>query len=276
MMSDNAVPIAILEDLHVSYTTYLDQPRRLRSRATNAEAPRRKEIVHAVQGVSLTLYEGEYFGLIGSNGSGKSTLLSAMTGLLPVDSGRIRVRSRPRLLGVGVAAMRGGVSGRLNLVIGGLAVGLSYKEINERLDDLIEFVGIGDAIDRPLKSYSSGMRARLNFTVATLTQPDILLVDEALAVGDAAFIARSKRRIDEILAEAGSVIMVSHNVENLIDQCDRIAWMKDGVIHAIGDPALVGEAYLSDAEEREPELDVDSVRTLANLSRPELEQQEEI
>ncbi len=274
-MTDIGEPIAIIEDLHVSYTTYLDQPRRLRSLATKAEAPRRKKVVRAVKGVNLVLRKGEYFGLIGSNGSGKSTLLAAMTGLLPVDAGRIRVKSRPRLLGVGVAAMRGGVSGRLNLIIGGLAVGLTYKEINEKLDDLIEFVGIGDAIDRPLKSYSSGMRARLNFTVATLTQPDILLVDEALAVGDAAFIARSKKRIDEILADAGTVIMVSHNVDNLIDSCDRIAWLKAGEIRALGDPTTVGEAYLADAENREPEFDVSSVLTPEHFEALKQEQQEE-
>ena len=258
-MSPTAPPIAIIEDLHVSYTTYLDQPRNLRSLATKSEGPRRKKVVHAVKGVSLTLYEGEYFGLIGSNGSGKSTLLSAMTGLLPIDAGRMRVRSRPRLLGVGAAAMRGGVSGRLNLIIGGLAVGLSYKEITSRLDELIEFVGIGEAIDRPIKSYSSGMRARLSFTVATLTTPDILLVDEALAVGDAAFITRSKQRISEILDEAGTVIMVTHNVKEIADQCDRVAWLEKGVMRALGDPELVAEAYLADAQKREPVLDVSSV-----------------
>jgi teichoic acid transport system ATP-binding protein len=190
-----------------------------------------------------------------------------MTGLLPIDSGRIRVRSRPRLLGVGTAALRGGVSGRLNLIIGGLAVGLPLKDIQSRLDELIEFVGIGDAIDRPIKSYSSGMRARLNFTVATLTQPDILLVDEALAVGDAAFIKRSQERIDEILAHAGTVIMVSHNVDSVVDECDRLAWLKDGVLQEVGNPARVAEAYLADAEQRERNPDAEAAHMERLVSR---------
>lgn len=242
--------VAVVDDVHISYRTYLDPKRGLRQLATRQEGRRRHHTVHAVRGASFEIREGEYFGLIGANGSGKSTLLTAMTGLIPLDNGNIKVRSRPRLLGVGVAALRGGVSGRLNLIIGGLAVGLKLKEINERLDELIEFVGIGDAIDRPIQSYSSGQRARLNFTVATLTAPDILLVDEALAVGDANFIKRSEQRIQEILGSAGAVVMVSHAVEDLAEKCDRIAWLNEGEMMALGDPGEVVEAYLSHAHTR--------------------------
>jgi teichoic acid transport system ATP-binding protein len=239
--------VAVVEDVHVSYRTYLDPKRGLRGLATGQETRRRHHTVHAVRGASFELHEGEYFGLIGANGSGKSTLLTAMTGLIPLDQGLIRVRSRPRLLGVGVAALRGGVSGRLNLIIGGLAVGLKLKDINARLDELIEFVGIGDAIDRPIQSYSQGQRARLNFTVATLTSPDILLVDEALAVGDAKFKLRSEQRIQEILGTAGAVVMVSHNVGDLAERCTRVGWLKDGEMVALGDPHEVVDAYLEHA-----------------------------
>ncbi len=239
--------MAIIEDLHVSYRTYHDPKRGIRQLATRSKSPRRHTTVHAVRGVDLTLHEGEYFGLVGKNGSGKSTLLSAMTGLLPIDSGSVRVRSRPRLLGIGGAAMRPGVSGRQNLLIGGLAVGIPKRQMDEQLDELVAFVGIGDAIDRPISSYSSGMRARLQFTVATLTAPDILLVDEALAVGDASFKERAQDRIGQILGSAGTVVMVSHNVEDLAHRCDRVGWLVEGMIKEIGDPETVVEAYLADS-----------------------------
>lgn len=242
-------PIAVVEDVHVSYRTYEDPRRSIRQLATRARRRRRQRVVHAVRGVSFTLHEGEAFGIVGANGSGKSTLLQAMTGLLPVDSGRLLVRSRPRLLGVG-AALRPGLSGRRNLVIGGLAQGLSFREVNERLDELVDFVDIGEAIDRPMRTYSAGQRARLNFTVAALASPDILLVDEALVVGDAAFKERAQERIEEILAGAGCVVMVTHAVDEIARNCHRVAWMKDGEFAGLGDPEATVDAYLADAHAR--------------------------
>ena len=160
--------------------------------------------MHAVRGVSFVLREGDTLGLIGSNGSGKSTLLSALTGLLPLEQGRIHVRSRPTLLGVG-AVLRPALSGRRNIVLGLLAVGLNAREAHERVDDVIDFSGIRESIDLPMKTYSSGMRARLTFAIATAVTPDILLIDEALAVGDEQFRKRSRERIDDVLAGAGAL-----------------------------------------------------------------------
>jgi len=249
---DSDVPgraVAILDDVHVTYRTFDDPRRSVRHMATRIRGRREQTVVQAVRGVTMTLHEGEFFGLIGANGSGKSTLLQAMTGLQPIEAGTIRVKSRPRLLGVG-AALRPGVSGRRNIMIGGLALGIPMETIQEQLDELVEFVDIGEAIDRPMRTYSSGMRARLNFTVATLSPPDILLVDEALVVGDAAFKERSEERIDGILQQSGTVVLVNHNVADIAARCDRVGWLHEGVMKEIGEPERVVEAYMAHATRR--------------------------
>lgn len=240
-MSEPA-PTVVVEDLHVVYRTTHDPRRQLRQLATRAAGRRRFEEVHAVRGVDLVLYRGETVGIVGANGSGKSTLLSAMTGLLPVESGRIRVSSRPRLLGVG-AALRPGVSGRRNILIGGLALGLPRRTVEDLLESVIDFVDIGEAIDRPMRTYSSGQKARLNFAIATMSVPDVLLIDEALVVGDLAFRARSQERIDEITGAAGTVVLVSHNLLDIRASCDRVVWFESGRIRDIGDPDEVVTAY---------------------------------
>ncbi|MEM7139514.1 MAG: ATP-binding cassette domain-containing protein [Actinomycetota bacterium] len=231
-----------IQDCHITYRSYLDPMKSLRNLAVGNR--RRYTEVHAVRGIDLQLHRGEYFGIVGLNGSGKSTLLQAMTGLLPIEQGSIRVKSRPRLLGVG-AALRSGVSGRRNMVLGGLALGIPRAEIEAQLDDLVAFVDIGDAIDRPMRTYSAGQRARLLFSIATMTPPEILLVDEALVVGDAAFKERSSEKIEQILGAAGTVVMVTHNVADIANRCDRAMWLHDGVMEEIGPADMVVDAYLA-------------------------------
>lgn len=238
-------PIMIVDDVSICYETY-DDPRRS-VRQLMLSGRRKPTIIRAVQNVDLTLYEGEVFGMIGANGSGKSTLLTAMTGLVPLDTGTIRVKSRPRLLGVN-AALRPGVSGRRNLVLGGMALGIPRAEIEDRLEELVDFVDIGEAIDRPMRTYSSGMKSRIGFAVATISAPDILLVDEALVVGDAAFKSRSQERIEGILEQTGTVVMVTHSLDELAASCDRVGWLRQGILKEVGDPDMVIDAYLSDAK----------------------------
>ena len=189
------------------------------------------------------MHESETLGLIGPNGSGKSTLLSAMTGLLPLQSGTIRGRSRPSLLGVS-SALRSALSGRRNILIGGLALGFTRAEVESRMDEIIDFAGLQHAIDRPMRTYSSGMRARLNFAIATARIPEILLIDEALAVGDEDFRTRSAKRINEVRSAAGSVVLVSHNMVEIERSCDRVAWLEAGTLRAVGEPSEVVAAYL--------------------------------
>ena len=228
--------------LHVTYTVYEDAAIGLKGRIAGRTFRRKSRLIHAVRGVDFHVLEGESVGLIGPNGSGKSTLLAAISGLLPIDDGEVLVASRPTLLGVG-AALRPNLSGRLNLVIGGLALGLSRVQIDEQIDEMIAFSGLSDSIDLPLNTYSSGMKARLAFTVATANSPEILVIDEALAVGDAAFQKKSGERIAEIRSNAGAVIIVSHNLSEIRSGCDRVYWIEAGQVRAVGAADQVVDAY---------------------------------
>ena len=232
-----------VEDVHVSYRVYDDPETGLKQIVAGGRR-RRFRTIRALQGVSFDLRRGETLGVIGPNGSGKSTLLAAMTGLLPLESGWIRGSSRPALLGVS-AALRPSLSGRRNIMIGGLALGMTREEVRERLDEIADFAGLGDFLDLPMRTYSSGMRARLLFAIATVRIPEVLLIDEALAVGDQQFRIRSRRRIDEIRAAAGSVVLVTHDLAEVTDGCDRAIWLDAGVVRGQGDPAEVVAAYES-------------------------------
>jgi|TARA_Y100001947_G_C10279827_1_gene278070 teichoic acid transport system ATP-binding protein len=198
--------------------------------------------VDAVRGVTLDVAVGECIGMVGPNGSGKTTLLQAMTGVLPLTSGVLRVRSLPTFLGV-KAALRPRMTGRANIRIGLLAQGLRRHEVEARLDDVVEFTDLGPSIDLPMETYSSGMRARLHFAIATALTPEILLVDEALAVGDRAFREKSARRLEEHRSAAGTVLLVSHNLSEIRRSCDRVVWLEQGRIVLDGPTDEVLGAY---------------------------------
>lgn len=220
----------VAEDVHISYRSYLDPQVDLRDRLKRGRTGRRRHVtVDAVRGASFELRAGESIGLIGHNGAGKSSLLLGLAGLLPLKSGSVLARSRPTLLGV-ASVLNMALSGRRNIEIGCLAAGISQDEIGRRMGELIEFAGLEDAIDLPLKAYSSGMRARLSFTVATVNEPEVLLVDEALAVGDAEFRAKATGRLEEIRRAAGSVVVVSHNMAEIERMCDRALWLDNGQV----------------------------------------------
>jgi teichoic acid transport system ATP-binding protein len=199
--------------------------------------------VHAVKKVSFTAYKGDAIGVIGRNGSGKSTLLRAVAGLLPPAEGVIYTGGRPSLLGVN-AAMMNDLTGDRNVVLGCLAMGMSPAEIHRRYDEIVEFSGIGDFIDLPMSTYSSGMAARLKFAIASAKTHDILLVDEALATGDAEFRVRSERKIRELRDQAGTVFLVSHSLDVVRDTCNRALWLDDGVLRLDGPVDEVVDAYI--------------------------------
>lgn len=241
-------------DVHVVYRTYADGRRSLRRLARQGLAGTASKYrdVHAVKGVDLTLYRGETLGLIGSNGSGKSSLLTGLAGLIELDQGHVEAVSRPSLLGVG-AALNRRLSGRRNIEIGCLALGLSKAEVAERMPEIIEFTGLEESIDLPMNTYSSGMRARLVFTIATELEPEILFVDEALAVGDRQFKRRAQDRLADMASDAASIVIVSHNLREIERQCGRVVWLDQGVLKMDGDPDEVIEAYsdsFPDDEER--------------------------
>lgn len=240
-------PMVVTGDLHVVYRAYEERRPGLRQLVSAGMRSRAYREIHAVRGVSLTAWPGEVIGVIGPNGSGKSTLMASIAGLLPATAGAVYARSQPTLLGVG-AVLKPGLSGRRNIMLGCLALGLTRREAAEHLDDIVEFSGLGDFIDLPMRTYSSGMRARLQFSIATAVTPDILLIDEALAVGDREFKQRSNERLEELRAEAGTVFLVSHSLSEVRKLATRVLWLESGEVLREGSPKEVVDAYERDSE----------------------------
>ncbi len=246
----------VVDDVHLTYRV-IGKGRKggaaaaFRRTLLREQAPGQRS-VHAVRGVSFTAYRGEAIGLIGPNGSGKSTLLRAVAGLMAPSQGVVWTRGQASLLGV-AAAMMGAMSGDQNILLGCLAIGMTPNEIIEEYESICEFAGIGDFVHLPMNTYSSGMGARLRFAIAAARVPDILLIDEALATGDAEFRRRSERRIRELRDEAGTVFLVSHGLGIIRDSCTRAIWLEDGKIIMDGDADAVVDAYQSrhDPESRQ-------------------------
>lgn len=241
-MSEVAVRV---DDVNVHYRVRGRGPKHLRTSVAGNESQGRDRVVRAVRGVSFEAQTGETVGIIGRNGSGKSTLLRAIAGLIPTASGEVLAIGQPVLLGVG-AALKGDVSGRQNVVLGAAALGLRRSDILARMDDIVEFAGLEEFIDMPFRTYSSGMKARLQFAVATSVQPKILMVDEALAVGDEEFKARSQERIQELTQNASTVFLVSHSLSTIKRRCDRALWLERGEKIKFGSADDVVTAYRED------------------------------
>ena len=191
-----------------------------------------KVTVDALKGISFVARAGQSIGILGRNGSGKSTLLRIIAGLETPRSGLVSARSNPVLLGVN-AALVPDLSGERNVRLGCLAMGLSRAETEAVLPDIVELAGIGKSIYRPMKTYSSGMASRLRFAIAAASNPDILLIDEALSTGDAAFKERSENKMTQLRQNAGTVFIVNHAAQVIEEMCTRALWLMDGVL--IGD-----------------------------------------
>lgn len=242
VVRDLGEPTMVLDDVEVIYRVYADRRPQMKDLFRKGLRNRDFREIHAVRGVSFDSRQGEAIGLVGRNGSGKSTLLQAMAGLLPVNGGEIYARSQPTLLGVG-AALNAKMSGRRNIELGLLALGIPSDAVRERIPAIVEFSGLHDFIDLPLTAYSSGMKARLHFSIATAVQPEILLIDEALAVGDRGFKRKSERRIEELLQDAGTVFLVSHSEGAIRDICNRAIWIDQGTVQMDGEVDEVLAAY---------------------------------
>lgn len=234
----------VVQDLHVDYEVGGRSRPRVRDVFTGRqpEGQRGGRVIRAVRGIDLVARRGESIGFVGRNGSGKSTTLQAVAGLLPIASGDVLAASQPVLLGVG-AALESNLTGRRNIELGLLALGLTQQAAEERVDGIVDFAELDEFIDLPLKTYSSGMRARLHFSIATAIKPEILLIDEALAVGDESFRKKSNARIAELLEQAGTVFVVTHSLETLTDMCSRVVWIDKGQVVEDGDPEKVIDAY---------------------------------
>jgi teichoic acid transport system ATP-binding protein len=225
-------PMVVVDDLHIVYRVYgaggdkgtaATALLRIMGRKT------RKSIreVHAIRGISFVAYRGDAVGVIGRNGSGKSTLLRAIAGLLPPEQGNVYSTGEASLLGVN-AALLDDLTGERNVILGCLAMGMTKQEAKDKFPQVVAFSGVGDFIDLPMKTYSSGMGSRLRFAIAASKTHDVLLVDEALATGDAEFRVKSHARIEELRAGASTVFLVAHNLEEVEQTCNRVIWMERG------------------------------------------------
>lgn len=193
----------------------------------------------AVDHVSVNILHGECFGILGRNGAGKSTLLALIAGVLRPTSGTISVHGRisPLLeLGVGFTPE---LTGRENIVINGVLLGLRRREITAIIEEIIAFADIADFIDQPLKTFSSGMQSRLGFAIAVHIKPNILLVDEVLSVGDTEFQQKCLRRIDQLRQSGATIVFVSHNLQTVENICDRAIWLEKGRVVSVGAPKKV-------------------------------------
>ena len=235
----SAPPTVIMDHVQISFEVAVDG-----GKASDPGGKRpRTTTVHAVRSVSAVVHRGEAIGIIGRNGSGKSTLLRAVAGLVPVQSGQVWSSAPPTLLGVD-AALLPKLSGERNIVLGLLALGVPRREIKEMTADIVEFSGLGEAIHRPMRTYSAGMGSRLRFAIATAKVPEILLIDEALNTGDAEFQRKSGTRLNAMRDQAGTVFLVSHSLATIKDTCSRVLWLDDGVLRMDAEAQTVIDAYL--------------------------------
>jgi teichoic acid transport system ATP-binding protein len=246
VLSNGEVAVAVkVNDLSVTYrTTFERKPTLKQALVRFGRGQRAVREVEAIKNVSFEVRNGTAMGIIGSNGAGKSTLMRAMAGILPPTSGSIEVWGRAStLLALGVGFNQN-LSGRENIILGGLAAGLSRREVEERAADVAEWTELGDFIDMPMRTYSSGMSARVGFSVAVHMKPDILMIDEALSTGDAHFREKANAKMGELRDSARAMFLVSHGLGSIKEMCNEAIWLDRGKLMMRGEPGAVVNAYM--------------------------------
>ena len=200
----------------------------------------------AVKGISFYVREGEILGIIGKNGSGKSTTLNALAGIFSPDSGSIDLNGHSiSLLSIGVGFIRE-MTGRENITLSGMLLGFTEEQVKAKEQEIIDFAEIGEFIDMPVRTYSSGMYSKLAFSITAILETDIMLIDEVLSVGDQKFKKKSYEKMKSLISNKDrTVVIVSHSIENLKQLCDTVMWMHEGQIKRIGDPNEVLDEYVA-------------------------------
>jgi len=231
-------------NLSLTYRTTFTQNQTLRSALRDLRHRERNvHTVEALKDVSFEIPHGTVLGVIGRNGAGKSSLLRTLTGIMPPTAGRIEVHGRiSTLLALGVA-FNTELSGNENILLAGLASGMTRDQVAEKRKEITDFAEIGEFIDLPTKTYSSGMSQRLAFSVAVHMNPDILLIDEALSAGDAKFKAKAQEKMQELMKSARTLVLVSHGLNSILDLCNDAIWLDQGQIKMHSDPKSVVDAY---------------------------------
>lgn len=243
-LSESKEPIISVRNLSFTYRTHTSRKPNLLEAARNAgRAKRSTKVVKALSDISFDVERGSVLGIIGTNGAGKSTLMRAIGGMVPPTSGEIEVHGKvSALLALGVGFNKN-LTGRENVILGGLASGLTREQIEEKFEDVVAFAELEEVIDQPMRTYSSGMFSRLGFAVATTMDPDILLIDEALSTGDAHFKEKSAARIRELRDTSGAMLIVSHALKTLDELCNEILWINKGQVVRRGEPSEIIAAY---------------------------------
>ncbi|PFG69362.1 ABC-2 type transport system ATP-binding protein/teichoic acid transport system ATP-binding protein [Propionibacteriaceae bacterium ES.041] len=236
-----------VQDLRITYkTTFEKRPTLKQAVVRFGRGTRQVHTVEALKGISFDVKLGTTVGVIGANGAGKSTLLRALAGILPPTSGHIETWGKAStMLALGVG-FNNALTGRENIILGGLAAGLSKKAVRERAEQVAEWAeaGTDPFIDRPMRTYSSGQNARVGFSVGVHMDPDILMVDEALSTGDAGFRERAAAKLEELRAKSRAMFFVSHGLASVRELCDDCIWLDHGNLMMRGHPDQVTEAYL--------------------------------
>jgi lipopolysaccharide transport system ATP-binding protein/teichoic acid transport system ATP-binding protein len=243
---DQSDQVAVkVENLSVTYRTSYEKVPTFKSALKRmGKGERVVKEVEALQNVSFEITHGTVLGIVGHNGAGKSTLMRAISGILPPSQGRIEVHGRiSTLLALGVG-FNPALSGRENVMLGGLAAGLTRDEVNAKYEEIADFAELGDFIEMPMRTYSSGMFSRLAFSVAVHMEPDVLIIDEALSAGDAKFKKKAAVKMDELMGQARTLLLVSHALSTIKDMCNDAIWLDHGKLMRRGDPTEIVDAYL--------------------------------
>ena len=237
-MEDYAISVKDLKIRYKSVQAYSIKKSLLRLKGADTKA------FEAVRGVSFEVKTGEILGITGKNGSGKSTLLRALANIFSADEGTIDLHGHSvSLLAIGVG-FKNELSGRENIMLSGMLLGFSEKEVMDRMDEIIEFAGLGTFIDMPVRTYSRGMYSKLAFSITAILETDIMLIDEVLSVGDEKFKKKSYAKMKSLISQRNrTVVIVSHNLKTLEELCDRVMWMHEGKIVKIGEPKSVLKEY---------------------------------
>lgn len=265
--ADRAVVISV-RDVKKSFKSYEDKAHSFKERFINPSRGKHKDIM-VLKGISFEVREGEALGIIGKNGCGKSTTLKLLTRILYPNEGKIEIKGRVSSLIELGAGFHPDMTGRENIYINASIFGITRKEVDTRLNDIIRFSELEEYIDNPVRTYSSGMYMRLAFAVAINVDADVLLIDEILAVGDAAFQKKCFEKLKEIKANGTTIVIVSHSMDQLYKICDKMIWLEQGLIKTEGAPRVIGEKYLETMENER----LNRIRLEHKQKKEELEEQ---
>jgi ABC-2 type transport system ATP-binding protein len=242
-MAERSIAVEV-EDLHKSFRMPAHRIDTLKERAFHAFSPVEYKTFEALKGLSFRVAEAECFGVVGRNGSGKTTLLKLLASIYRLDRGRIRIAGTLAPFIELAVGFNPNLTARDNVLLNGVMMGATPKEARRRFDEVIEFAELEEFVELPLKNYSSGMSMRLGFSLMVISEADVMLVDEVLAVGDAAFAQKCAEVFADLREEGRTIVLVTHDMDSLQSMCDRAILIEDGVIELAGDPDAVAHRYL--------------------------------